>query len=57
MGIGVNLTPPNAADQGSQLFADGESDGWYAYLQVGDHLVTYPGTFDLAGNSAIFEVP
>jgi len=50
VGVGGNIND-------AQVFADGEQDGWYAYLQTGDHLVPYPGTFEIAGDTLIFDVP
>ena len=56
-GIGVNLTPSDQSAPSYQLFADGEVDGWFGYLQVGDQFVEYPGTFDRTGASLVFTVP
>jgi hypothetical protein len=56
-GIGVNLTPTDASATSYQLFADGESDGWFGYLEVGDHFIAYPGTLDRSGASIVFVVP
>jgi len=56
-GIGVNLTPADQSAPSYQLFADGEVDGWFGYLEVGDQFVGYPGTFDLAGAALVFTVP
>lgn len=50
IGIGVNIGD-------WQLFADGEVDGWYAYAQRGQDFVTYTGTFQIAGDTLIFNVP
>ena len=59
MGIGVDLYRQGNAGRESdwQLFADGESTGWYAYLQTTRGFVRYPGTFALGGNRVVFTVP
>jgi hypothetical protein len=59
MGIGVDLYPEAKGDSESeyQLFADGGSDGWRAYLETPAGFVRYPGDFHLEGNVVQFEVP
>jgi hypothetical protein len=58
MGIGVNLVrDPNQSESDFQLFADGGSDGWFAYLQTPDGFIDYPGQFRLGGNRIVFQVP
>jgi len=57
MGIGVDFARGDAGESAYQLFADGEDDGWYAYLDTPTGFVPYPGTFDLAGDGVVFTVP
>jgi len=58
MGVGVNFFhDQSAAESDYQLFADGEPDGWFAYLQTPSGFVKYPGTFDLASDGMTFTVP
>jgi len=58
MGIGVDLYRPAAGRESDyQLFADGESDGWFAYLDTPKGFVHYPGTFALGGSTLVFTVP
>lgn len=58
MGVGVDLHRPGSdGDSDYQVFADGGSDGWFAYLQTPDGFVEYPGRFLLAGSRMIWEVP
>ena len=58
LGIGVDLyRQPTQSESDYQLFADGEPDGWFAYLQTPRGFVRYPGTFGLAGAQIVFTVP
>ena len=58
MGIGVDLYRAAAKRESDyQLFADGESDGWFAYLDTPKGFVRYPGTFALGGQTLVFTVP
>jgi hypothetical protein len=58
MGIGVDLYPPgHGRESDYQLFADGEPDGWFAYLDTPDGFVRYPGTFGLGGGRVVFTLP
>lgn len=58
MGIGVDLyRAATHRESDYQLFADGESDGWYAYLDTPKGFVHYPGTFALGGRTLVFTVP
>ena len=56
-GIGVDLYHGEDAESGYQLFADGGSDGWRAYLQTPDGFVSFPGSFRMGGNLLVFDVP
>lgn len=57
-GIGVDLYRRGTARESDyQLFADGEPDGWYAYLDTPRGFVKYPGTFGLGGSEIVFTVP
>jgi len=57
MGIGVDLYRPGGSESDYQLFADGEPDGWYAYLDTPTGFTRYPGTFDLVQSRVVFTVP
>ena len=57
VGIGVDLFRPGAGESGYQLFVDGGSDGWRAYLQTPDGFVAYPGTFARGGSRLELRVP
>jgi hypothetical protein len=58
MGIGVDLYRAAAQRESDyQLFADGEPDGWFAYLDTPRGFVRYPGTFALGGRTLVFTVP
>ncbi|HEX8003238.1 MAG TPA: hypothetical protein VF519_11135 [Mycobacteriales bacterium] len=58
MGVGVDLF--RSATQGEsdyQVFADGEPDGWFAYLQTPKGFVRYPGRFGVGGRRLEFVLP
>jgi len=58
LGIGLDLYRPGTGRESDyQLFADGEPDGWFAYLDTPKGFVRYPGTFGLGGNRIVFTVP
>ncbi|MDQ1685826.1 MAG: hypothetical protein QOC82_2563 [Frankiaceae bacterium] len=58
MGIGVDLyRAATKRESDYQLFADGEPDGWFAYLDTPKGFVRYPGTFALGGRTMVFTVP
>src|SRR4051794_9866275 len=58
LGIGVDLYRPGTRRESDyQLFADGEPDGWFAYLQTPRGFVRYPGSFALGGQQLVFTVP
>lgn len=58
MGIGVDLYATTTQTESDyQLFADGNPDGWFAYLQTPEGFVRYPGTFSLYGDQLVFTVP
>jgi hypothetical protein len=58
MGIGVDLYRAAVHRESDyQLFADGEPDGWFAYLDTPKGFVRYPGTFALGGATLVFTVP
>lgn len=56
MGIGVDVYRADG-ESDFQVFADGGSDGWRAFLQAGEKYVRYEGTFELGGNRLVFTVP
>lgn len=57
MGIGVDFFRTDNNESDYQLFADGGSDGWRAFLQTPEGFVRYPGEFRLSGDLLQFEVP
>jgi hypothetical protein len=58
VGIGVDLYRRNIDLEGThQLFVDGGSEGWFAYLYTRDRFVRYPGTLTVSGKSLVFIVP
>ena len=58
LGVGVDFYRSAAQlESDYQLFADGQPDGWYAYLHTPDGFVKYPGTFGVGGNRLVFTVP
>lgn len=57
MGVGIDLYRPGQSESDYQVFADGESSGWTAYLQTPQGFVAYPGSFTLAGSTLTFTVP
>lgn len=58
IGLGVDVFRTNPRGESDyQLFADGGSDGWRAYLQTPDGFVEYPGRFSMGGTRLVFEVP
>ena len=58
VGIGVDLYPPGTGRESDyQLFADGEPDGWFAYLDTPRGFVRYPGSFTNTGDRLVFTVP
>lgn len=58
MGVGVDFFRTTAQIESDyQLFADGEPDGWFAYLQTPKGFVRYPGTFGIGGRRLVFTVP
>lgn len=58
IGLGVDFfRSATQASSDYQLFADGEPDGWFAYLETPQGFVRYPGTFALGGDRIVFTVP
>ena len=58
IGIGVDLYRSSSGRESDyQLFADGEPDGWFAYLETPRGFVRYPGAFALGGQRLVFTVP
>ena len=56
-GLGVDIDRGSNTKNGYQLFASGDSRGWFAYLDTPKGFVEYPGTFGLGGPTFVFEVP
>lgn len=57
MGVGVDFFRSGSTESDYQLFADGGSDGWRAFLQTPDGFVAFPGDFRLSADTIQFEVP
>ena len=58
MGVGVDFYRTALQTESEyQLFADGQPDGWYAYLHTPRGFVRYRGTFGIGGNRVVFTVP
>ena len=58
MGIGVEFYRTRLQNESDyQLFADGQPDGWFAYLHTPRGFVRYPGTFGIGGDRLVFTVP
>lgn len=57
MGVGVDFFRSGDSESDYQLFADGGSDGWRAFLQTPEGFVAFPGDFRLSGDTLQFEVP
>jgi hypothetical protein len=58
MGIGVELYRTRLQNESDyQVFADGQPDGWFAYLHTPDGFVRYPGTFGIGGDRLVFTLP
>jgi hypothetical protein len=56
-GVGIDFFRTSERESDYQLFADGGSDGWTAYLDTPDGFVQYPGTFAVGGRVLQFVVP
>lgn len=56
-GVGVDLYVGDRLTSDYQLFADGSSEGWFAYLYAEGNIVRYPGSFAVGGSRMVFEVP
>lgn len=58
MGIGIDFyRNADGVESDYQLFVDGGSDGWFAYLHTPSGFVDYPGSFRLGGGRLVFQVP
>jgi hypothetical protein len=57
IGVGIDIYLGGGAESDYQLFADGSSPQWTAYLQGPKGFVDYPGTFRIGGGQLVFEVP
>ena len=58
MGVGVDLFRTRTQIESDyQLFADGQPEGWFAYLHTPDGFVKYQGTFGIGGDRLVFTVP
>jgi hypothetical protein len=57
-GAGVDLFRTlTQVESDYQLFIDGGSDGWFAYLSSGKKYVRYPGTLGIGAEQIVFTVP
>jgi hypothetical protein len=58
LGFGVDFSRTALQNESDyQLFADGGTDGWFAYLQTPKGFVRYPGSFAISGTRLVFTVP
>ena len=58
MGVGVDFfRGVTQIESDYQLFADGQPDGWFAYLSTSKGYARYPGRFGLGGRRLEFTVP
>ena len=55
--LGLDLFRGSDGESEFQLFGEGNSDGWRAWLQGPKGFVEYPGTFEMGGNRLVFTVP
>lgn len=55
--VAVDLDHGGNDESEFQLFAQGNSDGWRAWLYEAEAAVEYQGTFQLGGNRLVFTVP
>ena len=56
-GVGLDLYRSGRAESDFQVFLDGGSDGWHAYLQTPRGFVSYPGTLTVDGRMLVAVVP
>ncbi|HVM20345.1 MAG TPA: hypothetical protein VM307_10325, partial [Egibacteraceae bacterium] len=56
-GIGVDFYRTNDRESDYQLFADGGSTGWEAYLHTPSGIGRFEGSFRMGGQMLVFEVP
>jgi hypothetical protein len=54
VGLGVDLYTSKG---NYQLFASGENDGWFGYLDTPKGMKAYPGTFEIGGSTFVFTIP
>ena len=58
MGVGVDFfRSVGQVESDYQLFADGQPEGWFAYLDTPKGFVRYPGRFGVGGARVEFTVP
>lgn len=58
MGVGVDFfRGATQIESDYQLFADGQPEGWFAYLQTPKGFVRFPGRFGIGGRRLEFVVP
>lgn len=55
--VGVDLDHGGNVESEFQLFAQGNSEGWKAWLTEDEETVEYEGTFQVGGNLLVFTVP
>lgn len=56
-GVGVDLFRSGSDESDYQLFLDGGTHGWRAFLQTPDGFVAFPGTFAVHGRTFAVVVP
>jgi hypothetical protein len=57
IGVGFDVFRTSGRESDYQLFADGGSEGWFAYLQTPTGFVEYPGSLQVGGDRIVFTVP
>jgi hypothetical protein len=55
--LGIDLLEGADGESAYQVFVDGGSDGWRAYLQTPEGFVSYPGSFGIGGDRIELRVP
>lgn len=56
-GVGIDFYRSSSDESDYQIFLDGGSHGWRAFLQTPDGFVDFPGTFSVRGRSFDVVVP
>lgn len=56
-GIGVDFYRSDDRESDYQIFVDGGSDGWQAFLHTRTGVIDYPGRFAMGGRVFVFTLP